>query len=91
MIVTALVLFSSLAVVRVEVTSIGFKVSSSADATLMKEKLIERRPLSMKIDGKIVFGIPSKYMDPLYSKKLLGKKVKRDIPKDTMLVWDDLE
>ncbi len=56
---------------------------------LTTENLIERRPRTMMRDGKKVEGIPSKYLDPMYSKKLLGRTAARDIPKDTMLVWED--
>ncbi len=52
--------------------------------------LIERRPRTMEIDGKKVEGIPSKYLDPMYEKKLIGKKAARDMPKDTMLTWEDV-
>lgn len=58
--------------------------------TFTLDNLIERRPRTMTRDKKIVEGIASKYLDPMYSKKLLGKKAKRDMPKDTMLVWEDV-
>ena len=67
------------------------KKGEEITAKVIEEKLIERRPLSMEIGGKTVYGIPSKYLDPMYREKLLGKKAKRDIPKDTMLVWEDFE
>lgn len=35
-------------------------------------------------------GIPARYLDKNYSEKLLGKKVKYDLPKNTILKWDDL-
>ncbi len=54
------------------------------------ENLIERRPRVMEVDGKKVEGVPSKYMDPLYADKLIGKKAARDLPKDTLLTWEDV-
>ncbi|MFA6006951.1 MAG: N-acetylneuraminate synthase family protein [Candidatus Paceibacterota bacterium] len=54
------------------------------------QNLIERRPLTMTIGGKKILGIPSKYLDKMYSSKLLGRKATRDIPKDTMLTWRDV-
>ena len=59
--------------------------------TFTLENLIERRPRQMERDGKVQDGIPSKYMDPLYASKLIGKKAARDIPKDTMLLWEDVQ
>lgn len=35
-------------------------------------------------------GISAKYLDPLHSKKLLGKKFKKDIPGNTLVQWKDL-
>ena len=54
------------------------------------ENLIERRPRNMERNGKVQEGIPSKYMDPLFASKLIGKKAAHDIPKDTMLLWEDV-
>ena len=51
------------------------------------ENLIERRPRTMKIRGKKVEGIPSKFLDKRYDKKLLGKTAKRNLPKNPMLTW----
>ncbi len=56
-----------------------------------KENLIERRPRKMKINGNEIEGVESKYMDSMYADKLLGKKAKVDIPKDTLLTWDMVE
>jgi sialic acid synthase SpsE len=55
-----------------------------------RENLIERRPRTMIIKGEKVEGISSKYLDTRYAGKLLGKKASRDIPKDSMLVWEDV-
>ena len=35
-------------------------------------------------------GIEAKYLDKNYSEKLLGKKAKRDLSKNTILTWDDV-
>jgi len=35
-------------------------------------------------------GIPAKYLDPLYSGKIIGKTVKRNLPKSAILQWSDL-
>ncbi len=35
-------------------------------------------------------GIPAKYLDPLYSAKILGKIAKRNLPKSTILQWSDI-
>lgn len=48
---------------------------------LTLENLIPKRPGS---------GIEAKYLDPIYSQKLLGKKAKRDLAKDTILQWEDV-
>jgi len=37
------------------------------------------------------FGIPAKYLDKKYSAKLLGKKVNKDLSKNTILQWDNVE
>lgn len=58
--------------------------------TLSADNLIERRPRKMERDGRIIDGIPSKYLDRLYADKLVGKAASRDIPKDTMLTWEDV-
>lgn len=47
---------------------------------LSLENLMPKRPGS---------GIEAKYLDKKYSKKLLGKKAKRDLPKDTIFNWKD--
>ena len=54
------------------------------------ENLIERRPLTMTIDEKKIQGVPSKYLDKMYSSKLIGRKAARDLSKDTMLTWEDI-
>ncbi len=35
-------------------------------------------------------GIPAKYLDPMYSKELLGKKAMNDMPENTILDWKDV-
>lgn len=45
------------------------------------ENLIPKRPGS---------GISAKYLDPMYSQALLGRRAKRDLPKDTILQWSDV-
>lgn len=35
-------------------------------------------------------GIPARYLDPLYSKKLLGKKAAKNIAKNAILQWKDV-
>jgi len=37
------------------------------------------------------WGISARYLDPLYSKKLIGKKVRKNIPKNTVVRWRDLQ
>lgn len=54
------------------------------------ENLIERRPRTMVVKGTKTEGVPSKFMDPRYASKLIGRKAIRDIPKDTMLTWEDV-
>lgn len=49
---------------------------------LTLRNLIPKRPGS---------GIESRYLDPMYSKKLLGKRAKKDLPKNTILQWEDIE
>lgn len=44
------------------------------------ENLMPKRPGS---------GIEAKYLDKKYSKKLLGKTAKRNLPKNTILTWND--
>jgi len=46
------------------------------------ENLMPKRPGS---------GIEAKYLDRLYSEKLLGRKAKKDLPKNTILQWPDVE
>ena len=53
-----------------------------AGETLTLKNLIPKRPGS---------GIPAKYLDKMYSDKLLGKKTKKNLPKNTILQWDDVE
>ena len=69
-------------------------VTSSTDIkegeTFTTENLLERRPRTMVHEGKKVDGIPSKFLDPMYSEKLLDRKASRTIPKDTMLTWEDV-
>ena len=55
------------------------------------ENLLERRPRTMIIDGVKKEGIPSKYLDRRYAGKLLDKRARRDISKDSVLLWDDVE
>jgi len=35
-------------------------------------------------------GISARYLDPLYSDKLFGKKAKKELKRNTILQWDDL-
>jgi len=35
-------------------------------------------------------GIPARYLDPLYAEKLLGEKAAKDLPKNTILQWEDV-
>lgn len=49
---------------------------------LTLENLMPKRPGS---------GIEAKYLDPMYSEKLLGKKAKRDLAVDSILQWSDVE
>lgn len=37
------------------------------------------------------WGIPAKYLDQKYSKELIGREVNKDIPKNTIIRWDDLK
>ncbi|OGW74324.1 MAG: hypothetical protein A3J72_07160 [Nitrospirae bacterium RIFCSPHIGHO2_02_FULL_40_19] len=53
-----------------------------AGEILSLDNLMPKRPGS---------GIEAKYLDPLYSDKLLGKRAKNDLPKDTILKWEDVE
>ena len=46
------------------------------------DNLVPKRPGS---------GIPASYLDARYAGKLLGKRAVRDLPKDTILTWDDVE
>lgn len=48
---------------------------------LTLENLIPKRPGS---------GIPAKFLDKKYSSKLLGKKAKRNLSKNTILKWNDV-
>jgi len=48
---------------------------------LTLENLMPKRPGS---------GIPAKYLDPIYSNKLLGRKANKDLFKDTILQWEDV-
>lgn len=57
----------------------------------IEKKLLERRPRIMEREGKKVTGIPSKYLDPLYRDKLIGKKLTRDLAGDMLVTWDDVE
>jgi N-acetylneuraminate synthase len=52
-----------------------------AGDTLSFENLIPKRPGS---------GISAKYLDPMYSQALLGRRAKRDLSKDTILQWEDV-
>lgn len=45
------------------------------------DNLVPKRPGS---------GIPASYLDARYAGKLLGKRAIRDLPKDTVLTWDDV-
>jgi N-acetylneuraminate synthase len=55
-------------------------IRAGEDLTL--ENLIPKRPGS---------GIPAKYLDPMFSHKLLGKKAKRDLSPNTILSWEDIQ
>lgn len=46
------------------------------------DNLVSKRPGS---------GIPAKYLDPLYAKKLLGKKVAKDMPENSIVQWADVK
>ena len=46
------------------------------------DSLVPKRPGS---------GIPASYLDVRYKDKLLGKHASRDLQKDTVLTWDDVE
>lgn len=35
-------------------------------------------------------GIPAKYLDELYSHELIGRRLAKDIPKNTVLKWEDV-
>lgn len=48
-----------------------------------KDSIIEEDNIAIKRPG---YGIPPKYFN-----ELIGKKSKRDIPKDSVLFWEDLE
>lgn len=37
------------------------------------------------------WGIPAKYLDLKYSAELLGKKLKKDIPKNSVIKWEDIQ
>jgi sialic acid synthase SpsE len=49
---------------------------------LSLENLIPKRPGS---------GISVQYLDSMYSDELLGKRAKKDLPKNTILQWEDVE
>ena len=49
---------------------------------LTLDNLIPKRPGS---------GIEAKYLDPMYSGELLGKKANKDFPKNTILTWEDIK
>ncbi len=53
-----------------------------AGEALTLENLIPKRPGS---------GIEAKYLDKMYSHKLINKKAKGDLPKNTILQWSDIE
>ncbi|HEY4499725.1 MAG TPA: N-acetylneuraminate synthase family protein [Candidatus Paceibacterota bacterium] len=36
------------------------------------------------------WGIPAKYLDQKYSKELLGRKINKNIPKNTVIKWEDI-
>lgn len=57
----------------------GVDIKKGEKLTL--ENLVPKRPGS---------GIPAKFLDKKYSAKLLGKKAKRDLPKNTILKWGDV-
>lgn len=48
---------------------------------LTSDNLMPKRPGS---------GIEAKFLDPKYSKKLVGKKAKKDLSKNTILQWTDV-
>ncbi|MBI5003538.1 N-acetylneuraminate synthase family protein [Candidatus Kaiserbacteria bacterium] len=52
-----------------------------AGEELSLENLMPKRPGS---------GIPAKYLDPMYSKALLGKKARHDLVVNDIVQWDDL-
>ncbi len=52
-----------------------------AGESLTLQNTIPKRPGS---------GIPAKYLDPMFSARLLGKKAKKDMPTNTIVTWDDL-
>lgn len=56
--------------------------------SIKKDDIFSHENLAAKRPGG---GIPAKYLDPLYAEKLIGKKAKIDIPKDTLLTWDMVE
>lgn len=37
------------------------------------------------------WGIPAKYLDRKYFKELIGRKINKDIPRNTVIKWEDLE
>lgn len=53
-----------------------------AGEKLTLKNLLPKRPGS---------GIPAKYLDSLYSKKLIGKKAKRKLQKNSILQWGDVQ
>lgn len=52
-----------------------------AGEVLTLENLLPKRPGS---------GIPAKYLDKNHSVKLLGRTAKKDLPKDTILQWENV-
>jgi sialic acid synthase SpsE len=52
-----------------------------AGETISLDNVMPKRPGS---------GIPAKYLDPLHSEGLMGKRAARDLPRDSILQWEDL-
>lgn len=62
--------------------SVVTKNDVKAGEILSLENLLPKRPGS---------GIPAKFLDQLYSQRLLGKKAVRDLPINTILSWSDVQ
>lgn len=55
---------------------------------IKKGEMFSRENLAPKRPGS---GIPASYLDARYGNKLVGKCAARDLAKDTVLTWDDVE